>query len=741
MAYFFPKQKVSTNAKTRKWGISCIESALNYTSYDENTSLRQTFFKKQINYDLANGILNESDVKEIVNPWGLSGEGMSTTLQDYPLSKPRINLLVGESIKRKFNPVARLVNDDAISEKEADIKKTLIDKILALADNPNFDEIEAKDKLRGMDKWKNFEAQDIRERMATQILQYFYKQQTLDEKFMGGFEDALICAEEIYCVDEIAGEVVVRKCSPLNIRTIRSGDSPYIEDSDVIIEEGYYPIGQALDFYYDYLKSSDIDKLEEHQQSGGDDSGLVNYQNNFPLIPAGAITSTDANIWGFSGFTFTGSASVDRLSEGPFDESGNVRISRVVWKSMRKVGKKIYYDEDGIQQFDLVDENYVPDKAIGENVRWIWISEWWEGTRIAEDIFVKVQPRPVQFRRMNNLSAGGSGYVGTIYNVDIGKAQSILDLMKPYQYLYDEFMFRIKKAFQRFKMPQIEVDLAKIPEDWDTELWLYYAEEIGYQFINSFNEGSKGQATGKLAGSFNTTGKLYNPDMGNYIQQHVLMLQYIEQQIGAISGITSQRLGQIDNRETVGGVERSVFQSSHITEKLFKLHENTKLRVLESIVETTKYVWRNNKSKRMQYITDDLSTHILEIDGRQFNEGEYGVFASNSSNDNELRQDLKLLAHALIQNDRMSISQLMDIYLSDNISSMRRKIETGETEAMERQKESESKALEAKKAELAVIEKRDRDKLALEESINVRDNATKIEIKRLEVANSKSKET
>jgi hypothetical protein len=37
-------------------------------------------------------------------------------------------------------------------------------------------------------------------------------------------------------------------------------------------------------------------------------------------------------------------------------------------------------------------------------------------------------------------------------------------------------------------------------------------------------------------------------------------------EMGEVMGITPQREGQVSNRETVGGVERSVLQSSHITE-------------------------------------------------------------------------------------------------------------------------------------------------------------------------------
>jgi hypothetical protein len=40
-----------------------------------------------------------------------------------------------------------------------------------------------------------------------------------------------------------------------------------------------------------------------------------------------------------------------------------------------------------------------------------------------------------------------------------------------------------------------------------------------------------------------------------------------------IAGVSAQRQGQVENRETVGGVERAVNQSSHITEYWFMSHD------------------------------------------------------------------------------------------------------------------------------------------------------------------------
>jgi hypothetical protein len=269
-----------------------------------------------------------------------------------------------------------------------------------------------------------------------------------------------------------------------------------------------------------------------------------------------------------------------------------------------------------------------------------------------------------------------------------------MDRMKPYQYLYNVFMYRTELAFAKSKGKISVMDTSRVPDGWDMDKWMYYAEILGWAIEDPFKEGNKGSATGKLAGQMNQNSKVLDLEMGSYIQQHVQMLGFIKQELGEIAGVTQQRQGQIDNRETLGGVERAVTQSSHITEKWFMMHDNTKLRVLETLLETAKYAWRNKKNEKLQYISDEMASIITEIDGEQFNAADYGIMISNSTQDAELIQAMKQLAQAGLQNDKINFSGLMDIYLSDSMSSMRRKIETYEEDTQKRLEQQQQQQMQ-----------------------------------------------
>ena len=197
---------------------------------------------------------------------------------------------------------------------------------------------------------------------------------------------------------------------------------------------------------------------------------------------------------------------------------------------------------------------------------------------------------------------------------------------------------------------------------------MYYAKVNHLAVKNSFKEGNIGAATGKLAGAFAAISRgVIDAETGNYIQQHINLLEFIKMEMSEVAGISKQREGQVSSRETVGGVERATLQSSHITEWLFVIHEDVKKRALECFLETAKIALKGQK-KKFQYILSDMSSKIMEIDGDEFAEADYGLVVDNSSASQELNSKLDTLAQAALQNQTLSFSTIMDLYSSSSIA-------------------------------------------------------------------------
>ena len=194
-----------------------------------------------------------------------------------------------------------------------------------------------------------------------------------------------------------------------------------------------------------------------------------------------------------------------------------------------------------------------------------------------------------------------------------------------------------------------------------------------------------------------------------------------------VVGITKQREGQISNRETVGGVERSTLQSSYITEWLFTVHEDVKKRALECFLETAKIALKG-RSKKFSYILSDNSQRIMDIEGDEFAEADYGLVVDNSNGTQELNQKLDTLAQAALQNQTLSFSTIMKLYSSSSLAEKQRLVEKDERAIQERQSQAQQQQAQIQQLEQA--------KMQQEDELNQRDNETKILIAQLNANNS-----
>lgn len=726
---YFPRQKLPTTEKTEEWYKDCVTASENLVilradgSYEEHR-------KMQVWEDLDNDIIDENEIERVFNPMGFQNVTFPATVRNYPLATPKIDLLIGEEIKRKFDWSVIAKNEEAHSSLTNMMRDDVLNIMIEKIQKESFNEEETQKQIQDLAKYYKYEFKDLNEIAATRILQYLWRQQVLKEKFSSGFRKALVKGREIYRVDVVGNEPAVEVVDPKTLYYLRKGKSHRIEDADIIVEITYEPIGKIIDEFYDYLKPHQVGELESGYQRQSNENGTVlNHVNGYPLILMSSTLGGQQPIGDDSFF-------MGHQRGLPYDYEGNVRVVRSRWLGRKKIGRLQFFNEQtGDLEERLVSENYKIKKELGETVKWFWVNEAYEGTCIADKFYVKMQPREIQMRHFDNPSKCFLGYVGT----DYGK--SLMARMEAYQYLYNIYMLRLEHAIAKYKGPIYELDMSKKPATWTSEQWMYYAEVFGYAIVDSFNEGQEGAATGKLAGSVNNSigGRVMNGDVSTFVQQLISMLQYIELQMGQISGISKQREGAIDNRETVGGVERSVTQSSHITEKWFFIHDETKKRVLAALLDTAKQLWKNSKSKKLSFIFEDMSRAIIDFNGEDFASSEYDLFITNSTEDQEIRELIKQLSQAAVQNGA-SLTLPAIILRSDSITEMMRKIQEEEDKRLER---NENLKREEIKANQNIAQAQLEDKQAERDlayyKINS-DNDTKLQIAGLSSKNLQEKD-
>lgn len=722
-----PPQRLPFHKKNKKWRKQIVDWADSKTFFNYSP-VRNSVIHKKINYDLLDGKLHMRDLEIIINPENQSAGFIPDKIQHYPIMNSKLSVLRGEELRRVFDFRVIITNPNSISEIENNKKEELFQRLQQMIANSAQSEEEFNQELDRLNDYYTYEWQDFREIRANALLNHYVKEYNLPILFNDGFMDALTVGEEIYQCDIVGGEPVVERVNPLKIRVFKSGYSNKIEDADMIILEDYWSPGKIIDTYYDVLTKKDIEYIESIPYSAGQapTDSMDNIDERMGFVNGSMLGDEITSVDGFFWDPYGTSDGIDS-SLLPYDLLGNIRVVRVYWKSIRRIKKiKSYDPETGEEVYNFYPETYVINKDMGEEEEILFINEAWEGTKIGDKIYVNMRPRVVQYNRLSNPSRCHFGIIGSIYNLNEGKPFSLVDMMKKYNYLYDAIHDRLNKFMAKNWGKILRLDLARIPKGWNIEKWLYYAKANGLAVEDSFREGNIGAATGKLAGAMNNASSgIIDAEFGNSIQSQINLLEFIKMEMSEVSGISRQREGQISNRETVGGVERATLQSSHITEYLFSRHDDVKRRVLECLLETAKIALKG-RSKKFQYLLTDSSMKIMEIDGDEFADSDYGLLVDSGNGAQELHQKLDMLAQAALQNQTLSFSTIMKLYNSGSLAEKQRIVENDERRIQERNQQLQQQQMQVQQQEAQMKQQVEMAKMEQENMLNERDNETKI---------------
>lgn len=85
------------------------------------------------------------------------------------------------------------------------------------------------------------------------------------------------------------------------------------------------------------------------------------------------------------------------------------------------------------------------------SLTWNWIPEVWHAIRIGSTMYAMIGPKEVQFRNTTNPFHVKLGYHGLIYNTMNATPISLMDRMKPFQYLFFVIMHKLKRLIAHDK--------------------------------------------------------------------------------------------------------------------------------------------------------------------------------------------------------------------------------------------------------------------------------------------------
>lgn len=681
----FPRQKKAYKEKTPQWRKRHFEWVEEFIQMN-NSPIRNSLEHKMRAFRAYIGNLVRGDYTTVLNPGNLKSieHTLPDEIEHMPIAVSYLDVLIGEEFDRRFEWKAIVTNPESISRIEDDKKKLLEEEILRLVEDTSIDEEDAIKQLEKFVKYLYTEYQDVREIRCNQLLKHYIKELDLKLKFNEGFKNVLIANEEHYLGDVVNGKPTIEVIDTKKIEIIRAGSSNRTEDADIILIYDYWSPGQIIDRYYKFLSDGDVKTLDESIENRSVKyNGRSEQEMDEDYIN---MTRTDFNSTLSSAYINVPGLQDKMAKMDDVDDYGNYRVMRLFWKSKKKVLRVKSYDEEGQVKYDFYSEDYIANTALGEEVEEYWVNHWWEGVQVGKDIYPYIRPRNIQFNKLNDPGYNHPAIVGQVYNVAGLKSGSMMDRAIKYNLLYDVIFHNMKDAMSKYFGSLPVVDLAELPAGYDIKKWLFFARKAGIAIKDSFREGTKGRALGMLAGGLSGSQNMMNQQgLGEYINQMMNLLSFIEQQMGRVIGVPPQRLGDIANRETVGGVERAVTQSSFITNERYKIHDNVKKRVLTMLLELCKTAYKDNPTK-FQNISDTFLNETFAID-EEFIEEEYGIMVDNETDISKLEQRLDMLTQAGMQNQLLTFSDVLKIYVTSSLAEKQRLIETREKESQKRQEE------------------------------------------------------
>ena len=750
----FPDQfKTEKEKQDESW----IKNTMDYfanKAYSEYIKNRDTFVK---NYDLVKGILRPEDFYQ--EPEVRSFTDMLTAdlalpayVKHYSIITTPINELVGEISKRPDAFRVKAFDDDSKAEELEfktgilqeyiinQAKQKIMEKAAMQGEEVDDEQLQQMTMQQVQDELDSYTS--VAEKWANHVLTCQKADFTLKEKSEDAFRDMLISAREFYHIYEDNSKLGynIEVANPKNTWFLTTPDRKYVSDPTGRAQ-GAYAAGtvQVMELSEIIEAIPDITKEEiDHLRSSLQDYGLINVRES-NLGNPDAVPGTDSVMYD----TYDPAVLQTRMiiesemkenNDGLKDFLGltnNVSsfgykyvVVRCYWISKKKIGKLIYLDELGNEQSMLVDENYKKGTIPTEqSLEWGWINQWYQGIKIGPDVY-HIKP----FKLLNYCPI-----IGVVHEVKNTEAKSLVDLMKPFQVLYNVCMNQLYKLLEKEvgKVYLTSIRHVPVPKDGDAQdaldVWEMEARNRGVVFIDDSPENLKSPS------SFNQFRDI-DLTRTQEIQSRYNLAMQLKNECWELIGMSKQRLGSISASETATGTNTAITQSYSQTEPLFVAHEYVLGQLYQAIIDASLYIESKKPQSTISYITSEGESAFVQVNGNDLKFRDLKVFLTNRPEDKQMFNEIRNLSQAVLQNGG-SLHDVIELYSTNSIRDMKKVFKTlkeRQEQIQDQQMQQQQQQIEQQKqiadAQLQPAQQLQAEKIAHDDYQNELDRLNKIQI-------------
>lgn len=669
----YPDQYVSQDKKeTDDW----IKHNMDYfanVGYSQFIKNKNTFVH---NYNLVKGILRPEDFYANQDPETQSftdelmkGVELPSHVKHYSILNPPLNTMVGEQSRRPNIRKVKAFDEDSQNQ-ELQYKSDLLNNFILQQAKQN---IIVQNAQNGGPEMSDEDLQQITlQKVQDELVSYTSQAEkwgahvlrALDIEFnMKGvsencFRDLLITSREFYHIFEDNTKLGfgIENINPKNVWYLTLPDKEYISDlsgrnmnafaagtvhvmelSEII--QRFDLEKDEIDHLREGIKELSMFSPRESNLSNPNASGWnsIKYDTYSPLIVQERLLMESQL-----------KENVDILGNDWLGLSTNVNtfgnkyvVLQAYWCSKIKVGKVNYIDKDGQPQSALVDESYKKSpNQIGEVV-WGWTNQWYKGLKVGTDIY--------KVSRFDLLDY--CPIIGVVHEIqNVKEAKSLIDLLKPYQILYNVCMNQLFKLLEKeignaFLYSIRHVPIAKDGDGQDSlEMFEEEARRRGIVFVDDSPENLKSPS------SFNQF-KGLDLTRTQEIQSRYNLAAQLKNEAWELVGITRQRLGSTAGAtETATATQSGLSQSYAQTEPYFAKHEYVLNDVYQAMLDAALYIEKNKPESTVSYINSDGEQAFIRVQSGDISLRDLKVFITSRAEDQKIFDKLQELAQAMLQN-------------------------------------------------------------------------------------------
>jgi hypothetical protein len=257
-----------------------------------------------------------------------------------------------------------------------------------------------------------------------------------------------------------------------------------------------------------------------------------------------------------------------------------------------------------------------------------------------------------------------------VFEVKNTEAKSLIDLMKPFQVLYNVCMNQLYKLLEKEvgKVQLMSIRHIPIPKDGDAQdaldVWEMEARNRGVMFIDDSPENLKSPS------SFNQFRDI-DLTRTQEIQSRYTLAQTLKNECWELIGMSRQRLGSISASESATGTNAAISQSYSQTEPLFVAHEYILGQLFQAIIDAALYVESQKPESTLSYITNTGESAFVKVNGSDLKFRDLKVFLTNRPEDQRMFQEIRSLSQAVIQNGG-SLYDIIELYSTNSVRQMKK---------------------------------------------------------------------